>query len=103
MSSCRWPPPGRSRTRPTPTITTRSSWPSIGKGGEALVDDQDKDGKWLFKKKDNSTWGMIYMPWTYSRWIRAYVLVKDALPKAQRAKWEKGLLLGFTGIRRDET
>ncbi len=74
----------------------------IGKGGEALVDDQDKDGKWLFKKKDNSTWGMIYMPWTYSRWIRAYVLVKDALPKAQREKWEKGLLLGFTGIRRDE-
>jgi hypothetical protein len=74
----------------------------IGKGGEALVDDQDKDGKWLFKKKDLSTWGMIYMPWTYSRWIRAYILVKDALPKAQRAKWEKGLLLGFTGIRRDE-
>ena len=75
----------------------------IGKGGEALVDDQDKDGKWIFKKKDLSTWGMIYMPWTYSRWIRAYVLVKDALPKAQREKWEKGLLLGFNGIRRDET
>jgi hypothetical protein len=74
----------------------------IGKGGEALVDDQDKDGKWLFRKKDNSTWGMIYMPWTYSRWIRAYILVKDALPKATLAKWEKGLLLGFAGIRRDE-
>ena len=74
----------------------------IGKGGEALVDDQDKDGKWLFKKKDLSTWGMIYMPWTYSRWIRAYILVKDALPQATRAKWEKGLLLGFAGIRRDE-
>ena len=74
----------------------------IGKGGEALVDDQDKDGKWIFKKKDLSTWGMIYMPWTYSRWIRAYVLVKDALPKAQREKWEKGLLLGFNGIRQDE-
>jgi hypothetical protein len=70
----------------------------IGKGGEALVDDQDKDGMWLFRKKDNSTWGMIYMPWTYSRWIRAYVIVKDALPKAVRAKWEKGLLLGFNGI-----
>ncbi len=74
----------------------------IGKGGEALVDDQDKDGKWIFKKKDLSTWGMIYMPWTYSRWIRTYLLVKDALPKAQREKWEKGLLLGFAGIRRDE-
>ena len=53
---------------------------------------------WLFRKKDNSTWGQIYMPWTYASWIRAYVLVKDALPKAQRAKWEKGLLLGFNGI-----
>jgi hypothetical protein len=74
----------------------------IAKGGEALVDDQDADGKWLFRKKDNSTWGMIYMPWTYSRWVRAYVLVKDALPKASRAKWEKGLLLGFNGIRKNE-
>ena len=71
----------------------------IGKGGEALVDDQDEDGKWIFHKKDISTWGMIYMPWTYSRWIRAYLLVRDALPKAQRDKWEKGLLLGFAGIR----
>jgi hypothetical protein len=74
----------------------------IAKGGEALVDDQDENGMWLFLKKDYSTWGMIYMPWTYSRWIRAYVLVKDALPKASRAKWEKGLLLGFTGIRKQE-
>lgn len=74
----------------------------IGKGGEALVDDQDADGKWLFRKKDNSTWGMTYMPWTYSRWIRAYVLVRDALPKAMLAKWEKGLLLGFNGIRKNE-
>ncbi len=38
---------------------------AIGKGGEALVDAQDKDGMWLFRKKDNSTWGQIYMPWTY--------------------------------------
>jgi len=74
----------------------------IAKGGEALVDDQDADGKWIFRKKDQSTWGQIFMPWTYSRWIRTYVLVKDALPKASRAKWEKGLLLGFKGIRRDE-
>ena len=71
---------------------------AIGKGGEALVDAQDKDGMWLFRKKDNSTWGQIYMPWTYASWIEAYLLVGDALPKAQRAKWEKGLLLGFNGI-----
>jgi hypothetical protein len=73
---------------------------AIASGGKALTDDQDKKGMWTFRKKDNSTWGQIYMPWTYSRWIRAYVLVKDALPAADRAAWEKGLRLGFTGIRR---
>ena len=71
----------------------------IAKAGNALVDDQDENGMWIFKKKDLSTWGQILMPWTYSRWIRAYVLVKDALPPADRQKWEKGLLLGFKGIR----
>ncbi|MCE5238416.1 hypothetical protein LLH23_07970 [bacterium] len=73
---------------------------AIAKGGEALVDDQDPHGRWIFRKKDNSTWGQIHMPWTYSRWIRAYLLVKDTLPPESRAKWEKGLLLGFKGIRR---
>jgi len=73
---------------------------AIAKGGEALVDDQDDKGMWIFRKKDNSTWGQIHMPWTYSRWIRAYYLIKDALPAASREKWDKGLLLGFNGIRR---
>lgn len=73
---------------------------AIAKGGEALVDDQDAKGMWIFRKKDNSTWGQIHMPWTYSRWIRTYLIVKDALPAESRAKWEKGLLLGFTGIRK---
>jgi hypothetical protein len=72
---------------------------AIAKGGEALVDEMDEDGKWIFRKKDNSTWGQIHMPWTYSRWIRAYVLVRDDLPEASREKWERGLLLGFEGIR----
>ncbi len=70
----------------------------IAKGGEKLVDAQDAKGMWVFRKKDNSTWGDIYMPWTYSRWIRAYLLVKDALPAESRAKWEKGLLLGYAHI-----
>ncbi len=73
---------------------------AIAKGGEALVDDQDPQGQWTFRKKDNSTWGQIHMPWTYSRWVRAYHIVKDALPADSRAKWERGLKLGFTGIRR---
>jgi len=72
----------------------------IARGGEALVDEMDEWGMWTFRKKDNSTWGQIHMPWTYSRWIRAYSLVKDALPAEARQKWEKGLLRGFTGIRK---
>ena len=72
----------------------------IGGGGEALVEAMDAQGKWTFRKKDNSTWGQIHMPWTYSRWIRAYHLVRDALPEAAREKWERGLLLGFGGIRK---
>ncbi len=72
---------------------------AIARGGEALVEDQDAKGMWTFRKKDNSTWGQIHMPWTYSRWIRAYVLVKDALPADSHAKWKQGLLLGFKGIR----
>jgi len=71
----------------------------IAKGGEALVDDMDDKGMWMFRKKDNSTWGPIHMPWTYSRWIRAYHLVGDALPEASRKRWQEGLLLGFGGIR----
>ena len=71
----------------------------IAKGGNALVDDQDENGMWIFRKKDYSTWGQALNTWTYSRWIRAYVLVKDALPAADRQKWEKGLLLGFKNIR----
>lgn len=67
-------------------------------GGDALIDAQDARGMWVFRKKDNSTWGDIYMPWTYSRWVRAYGLIKDAMPPDRRARWEKALTLGFTGI-----
>jgi len=73
---------------------------AIAAGGRALVEDQDAAGRWIFRKKDNSTWGMIHMPWTYSRWIRAYVLVREALEPADRETWERGLRLGFTGIRK---
>jgi len=68
---------------------------AIAGGGEALVDAQDDAGRWRFDKKDGSYWGQIHMPWTYSRWIRAYQLVRDALPAESRAKWEQGLQLGF--------
>ncbi len=71
-------------------------------GGDKLIAEQKPTGKWIFRKKDNSTWGDIYMPWTYSRWIRAYALTKDAMPKDRREKWDKALTLGFEGIAREE-
>lgn len=70
--------------------------------GDALIEDQDAKGMWVFRKKDGSTWGDIYMPWTYSRWIRTFDLIKDAMPPERRAKWEKALTLGFEGIARQE-
>ncbi|MFZ2644455.1 MAG: hypothetical protein WA117_25925 [Verrucomicrobiia bacterium] len=71
---------------------------AVMKAGDALVADQDKNGMWTFRKKDHSTWGQILMPWTYSRWIRAFALIKDSMPAERRQYWEKGLLLGFSNI-----
>jgi hypothetical protein len=55
-------------------------------GGDALVDAQDNRGLWTFRKKDGSTWGQIAMPWTYSRWVRAFALIREAMPAARRAE-----------------
>jgi hypothetical protein len=74
---------------------------AVMKAGDALIDDMDPTGKWEFRKKDGSTWGPIYMPWTYSRWIRAYGIIKDAMPPERRARWEKALTLGVEGIIRE--
>ena len=84
-----------SRYRHDPTVLD-----AIVRGGDALIDAQDEQGMWTFRKKDHSTWGQILMPWTYSRWIRAYELVRDAMPDDARDRWEQGLLLGFEGISR---
>jgi hypothetical protein len=67
-------------------------------GGDALIEDQDERGMWVFRKKDGSTWGNIYQPWTYSRWIRAFGLIRDAMPPERRKQWERALTLGFSGI-----
>jgi hypothetical protein len=71
---------------------------AIVKGGDALIEAQDADGKWEFLKKDYSTWGQILMPWTYSRWIRAYELVRESMAPGDRERWDRALLLGFEGI-----
>ena len=75
---------------------------AILKGGNALIDAQDANGQWLFNKKDGSTWGQIYQPWTYTRWLRAFQMIRDDMPPAVRARWEKALLLGYTGISAEE-
>ncbi len=75
---------------------------TIMKAGDALIADADKDGKWVFRKKDGSEWGKIWMPWTYSRWIRAFMLIRDDMPPDRRAAWEKALTLGYDGIARGQ-
>jgi hypothetical protein len=42
------------------------------------------------------------MPWTYSRWIRAFALVRDGMPTDARQRWEKALTLGYSGILEHE-
>ncbi|MDB6026549.1 MAG: hypothetical protein JWM68_2772 [Verrucomicrobiales bacterium] len=75
---------------------------AIIRAGNLLADTQDKTGQWEFRKKDNSFWGMHYNPWIYSRWIRSFSLIRDAMPAKDRARWEKALTLGFSGIARRE-
>ena len=71
---------------------------SIERGGLAIRDAQDERGMVLFRKKDHSTWGPIYMPWVYSRWVRTFALVREAMSDEARAEWESALLLGH-GLR----
>jgi len=71
---------------------------AIIKAGDALIAAQDKVGMFTFRKKDGSTWGQIYMPWTYSRWARAYSLTRSAFSEEARARWDKALTLAMEGI-----
>jgi len=75
---------------------------AIMKAGDALIKDTDNTGKWEFRKKDGSTWGPIWMPWTYSRWIRTFLVIRQDMPPERRRIWEKALLLGYLGIRKNE-
>ncbi len=74
----------------------------IMKAGDALAQDADENGQWVFRKKDGSTWGKIWMPWTYSRWVRTFSLVRDSMPPERRKAWEDALTLGYTGISKNE-
>ena len=72
----------------------------ITKAGDALIEDADDRGMWVFRKKDGSTWGNIWMPWTYSRWIRTFALVREDMPADRRKAWQEALTLGYSGISR---
>tara|TARA_B100000959_G_scaffold122158_1_gene128256 strand:- start:268 stop:1863 length:1596 start_codon:yes stop_codon:yes gene_type:complete len=71
---------------------------AIVRGGLALQEAQDENGMWMFRKKDYSEWGPIRMPWAYSRWIRAFAVIKDQMPTDAHQKWADGLQLGYEGI-----
>lgn len=75
---------------------------SIVHAGDALIEDQDEQGMWTFRKKDHSTWGQIYMPWTYSRWIRTYRIIREHVDASTQIRWDAALTLGFEGIARHE-
>jgi hypothetical protein len=74
----------------------------ITKAGDALIDDMDEHGQWEFRKKDGSTWGKISMPWTYSRWIRSYALIREDMAPARRARWIEAFDRGFSHIERTQ-
>ncbi|HJP29396.1 MAG TPA: hypothetical protein QGF95_02450 [Candidatus Latescibacteria bacterium] len=75
---------------------------AIVRGGLALEQAQDEAGMWVFRKKDHSEWGPIRMPWAYSRWMRAFAIVRQAMDPAARRQWEAGLQLGYTGIAAED-
>lgn len=75
---------------------------AIMAAGDALIEDADADGRWEFRKKDGSTWGQIYQPWTYSRWVRAYGLIRDGMPPERRKRWEAALIRGYAGIAKTQ-
>jgi hypothetical protein len=74
----------------------------IMRAGDALIDDMDENGQWEFRKKDGSTWGKISMPWTYSRWIRTYSLIRDEMPADRRARWTQAFDRGFSQIEKTQ-
>jgi hypothetical protein len=68
---------------------------AIVAGGDALIAEQDELGKFEFRKKDGSTWGQIYMPWTYSRWIRAWGIIR---PEFDSDRWDAAIGRAVQGM-----
>lgn len=75
---------------------------ALTKAGRYLRKQQDAQGMFVFRKKDGSEWGDIFMPWTYVRWIFSFSLVRPFLEPSARKDWEAGLLLGYSRIAKTE-
>ena len=71
---------------------------AVVRGGDALIREMDGEGRWVFRRKDGSEGGMVRMPWTYSRWIKAYSLIREAIADDTRARWDEALTRGFDNI-----
>lgn len=61
--------------------------------GDALADDARQSGLMDYRKT-----GATPMPWTYSRWVRAYALIKDAMPPERREKWAETLEVAYSCV-----
>lgn len=70
----------------------------IGKGGDALCAAQDAKGRLPYIRPARGQSQSGYVPWTFSRWARCYLLVKDQLPPEQRERWRQGLTTAFSEI-----
>jgi len=71
------------------------------RGGDALRNWQDEEGRFEFIKVDGSRWGMTYMPWSMYHWLEAYVLIRDRMDARRRRRWEDGLTLAYGGLARE--
>jgi len=70
------------------------------RGGDALRDRQDEEGRFEFIKPNGQRWGRVYMPWSMYHWLEAFALLRDRLSAERAAAWEKGLRLAFAGTSR---
>ena len=71
------------------------------RGGDALRDPQDQEGRFEFIKPDGSRWGKTYMCWSMYHWVEAHGLLRGEMDPERRARWEAGLRLCFDGIIRE--
>ena len=67
------------------------------RGGDALRDWQDEEGRFEFIRPNGTRWGKIYMPWSMYHWLEAYALLRKHLRPERAAAWEEGLRMAFNG------